>query len=364
MPAISKAQLKIYISENSIDTREDSAKYVLNKTKIQGEKSITFEVSELIKDYINVHYEGDQTEAVTTVFVQFDLTRTFDDDTTDNLTQKAVAFLGYGYQDEGINPQLSRDVLITNRTVYVADGYPIRIPFLTIGDDGLTSVSYVDANGSEISKLASLSEIIALRVDSDVYRADNSSNEITADRTFLVATSQNTITNETNAPLNTREIRFKRKDGTELRIVVKILKECKYEPYRVTFINKYGALQDLFFFKVRKDSNTFTRTDYEKSILKISERGADYSSFEHQTHRLDVDGVNSFEMNTGFVTEDHTEVIKELLLTEYAWIEEDGITKPIKPVQTQFDEKTEVNDKLINFTVQFEYANSIIQNVR
>ena len=38
--------------------------------------------------------------------------------------------------------------------------------------------------------------------------------------------------------------------------VVKIntINECKYEPYKVTFVNKYGALQDLWFFKKSVES--------------------------------------------------------------------------------------------------------------
>jgi len=74
-------------------------------------------------------------------------------------------------------------------------------------------------------------------------------------------------------------------------------------------------------------------------------------------------------MNTGFVTEDHNQVIKELLNTEYCWIHEsaaDGVTSPtpIKPLTVNFNEKLEVNEKLINFTLEFEYAHNFIQDIR
>ena len=73
-------------------------------------------------------------------------------------------------------------------------------------------------------------------------------------------------------------------------------------------------------------------------------------------------------MNTGFVTEDHNEVIKQLLNTEYCWIHENkfGSIKltPVKPTSLDFNEKLEVNEKLINFTLQFEYTHNFIQDIR
>ena len=73
-------------------------------------------------------------------------------------------------------------------------------------------------------------------------------------------------------------------------------------------------------------------------------------------------------MNTGFVSEDHNEVIKQLMVTEYAWVHEqtnfDFEPVPIVPKTSSFTSKTTLNDKLINFEIEFEYANSYIQNVR
>ena len=68
-------------------------------------------------------------------------------------------------------------------------------------------------------------------------------------------------------------------------------------------------------------------------------------------------------MNTGFVTEDHNQVIKELMLTEFCWMT-DGEVIPVKPITSSFVTKTELNDKLINFQIEFETAQYYIQNVR
>ena len=78
--------------------------------------------------------------------------------------------------------------------------------------------------------------------------------------------------------------------------------------------------------------------------------------------------TKKFIANTGYVTEDHNEVIKQLMVTEYCWIHKgiDGeqTVVPVMPTSTSFVEKKEVTDKLLNFTVEFEYANNFIQNIR
>ena len=68
-------------------------------------------------------------------------------------------------------------------------------------------------------------------------------------------------------------------------------------------------------------------------------------------------------MNTGFISEDHNQVINQLMVTEFCWLT-DGEVIPVKPTTSSMVVKTELNDKLINFEVEFEYANSYIQNVR
>jgi hypothetical protein len=70
------------------------------------------------------------------------------------------------------------------------------------------------------------------------------------------------------------------------------------------------------------------------------------------------------KMNTGFVTEDHNEVIKQLMVTEHCWVHQNGEITPVVPSTTSFQEKKEVNEKLINFTVEFKVANNYIQDIR
>ena len=69
-------------------------------------------------------------------------------------------------------------------------------------------------------------------------------------------------------------------------------------------------------------------------------------------------------MNTGFIKEDATKTIEELFLSENVFIRFDSKTLPIIPRSKSFVHKTSLNDKLINYTVDFEFAFNLINNVR
>ena len=48
---------------------------------------------------------------------------------------------------------------------------------------------------------------------------------------------------------------------------VENIEECKYNPYKVTFVNKFGALQDLWFFKRSNLSLKTKEESYKANIV-------------------------------------------------------------------------------------------------
>ena len=57
-------------------------------------------------------------------------------------------------------------------------------------------------------------------------------------------------------------------------------------------------------------------------------------------------------------------MIEELFLSEKVWIRYDGLTLPIIPTSKSLTFKTSVNDRLANYTVNFDFAFNKINNVR
>ena len=383
--SLDSAELKIFVYSGG--TKQATPNYTLTKTILSGETTINFEISELIKDYVDVTFDGNYEESVTTKFVETQLTRTFKgtvDGTTvtssdaSPLTKKFIAFRGYGqsydtndyntennpYYNTHINPTLSRDILISNRKIFVPKGSDINVPFFT-DEGGVHQVDFLD--GATVKTTSVIGGNVSdITVDKNDVTADNSTGAtqvFTADMTLLRtqdASGTNKISTTTSV---STAVKYTNKIGATRTIPIEEIDECKYTPYKITFLNGFGALQDLWFFKKRTDNFSVEREEYIKSILTTGTTGVDFSPSKHQSSLLDVTASPTFTMNTGFVTEDHNQVIRELMLTEFCWMT-DGQVIPVKPTTSSFVAKTELNDKMINFEVEFQLANSYIQNVR
>tara|TARA_R110000822_G_scaffold130552_2_gene267114 strand:- start:5532 stop:6506 length:975 start_codon:yes stop_codon:yes gene_type:complete len=150
-------------------------------------------------------------------------------------------------------------------------------------------------------------------------------------------------------------------------IEVERIRECKYSHYKVTFINKYGVAQDLYFFMKRIDSTAVTNENYNANVLNLLQATPSYSLTSHVNKTFNFKGQESFTMSTGFVDESYNPYIQELMLSEYIWVEKISGASPVIPVvlNTQnFIKKTSLNDNLVEYTLQFSPSNQIINNVR
>ena len=58
------------------------------------------------------------------------------------------------------------------------------------------------------------------------------------------------------------------------------------------------------------------------------------------------------------------ETIEELFLSENVWIRYEGKTLPVIPTSKAIAFKTSLNDKLIDYTVNFDFAFDKVNNVR
>lgn len=83
----------------------------------------------------------------------------------------------------------------------------------------------------------------------------------------------------------------------------------------------------------------------------------------HQYDDYNVNGRENITLNTGFLDESFKENVTQLLLSERVWIEENGIKRPANVVTSELELKSHVNDKLINYTIEFSFSNDIINNV-
>jgi len=141
-----------------------------------------------------------------------------------------------------------------------------------------------------------------------------------------------------------------------LKIPEKILCEIKYTPVKVSFINKFGVIQDLVFFKKREDSFNTTQQDFKANIL----RNGTYLPHTGQKQIINKQASAKLKLSTGFYPEEFNEVFKQLQYSINYWIDDE----PAILTGSNFAFKTSVNDKLINYSFDFEYANPDINDIR
>ena len=137
-------------------------------------------------------------------------------------------------------------------------------------------------------------------------------------------------------------------------VYVYINEECKYTPVECTFINRYGGWEVLTFFKQQTNTVSVKGTDY-----KLTQSAINYNTSIGQFKTFNTNGKQTVKLNTGFVDENYSELITDLLLSETVLLDNKPVT-----VKTQgSDLKTSLKDKLINYEMEFEYAYNLINDV-
>ena len=367
---IATATLNLYVYTGTFVANASVAnpKYTITKDVLTA-GFIVFEVAELVRDYLEIEFDGTYSSQV--VWVNAIISTTVSSGSAsatvspDN-TNGFVAFDGYGYFHEGTNPELSKGALISNNTIFRLNDSNVRIPVYT-GDT--TSVAFfyqgVEKRTQAISSSTNTNAQIDYVTVSGQDNNDSYEERVVADGGTLEASSCLTdFLRQLDIGL-VDEVYVASSAGTE---VIKILstEECKYEPYKVTFVNKYGALQDLMFFKKSVESTNVTSEQFKASIFDQSTLS--YKTYQHQQQAFLAQGKDKITMNTGYVNDDHNAVLEELLLSEQVYYTEITETEekviPVIPLTKSITYKTSVNDRLANYAVEFEHAFDKINNIR
>ena len=115
MANIQSANLKLWVYDGVFGQKAVlTPNYTIYKEKLPTDDIVVFEVSELIRDFIDIEFDGDYDNIKQNVWVEWELTRVFDNNTSNVEPGSGMAFDGYGYFEEGLNPQLSYGLLQSN----------------------------------------------------------------------------------------------------------------------------------------------------------------------------------------------------------------------------------------------------------
>ena len=349
---LTQADLELYVYIGTQTTDRGTAKYTIQTPSINAVS--VFEISELVRDYLEYTFNG--TYNGVNVWVDYRIKEYISGVAGSYGSYvQLLGFDGYGYFEEGVNPQTTSQKLISNSTVFVLKNSPIRIP---IKRDGLSFVKLFEYNQIEqinySPSLESDEQIVYLLIDT---KTESFKARVLADSGIFEAEqclidylgTYNDISEALDMNINDSEI-----------ISIRQISECKFTPYKVTFVNKFGALQDLYFFKKSVLNVTTKDEKYKSNIIN----NGTYSISEHQNKILNKQASQKLTLNSGFYPEDYNEVFEQMLFSELVWIEMDGNTLPININTSSFTYKTQLNDKLIQYTIDVDFAHDKINNIR
>jgi len=136
---------------------------------------------------------------------------------------------------------------------------------------------------------------------------------------------------------------------------------AKYSPIQMRFINHKGAPQDFYFFLKSVESVNTKSETFKRNIFNYS--SSNYDAKIHQTQTFNKNGRKRFTLNTDYIAEAYNSVIEDIMLSEYVWIFQGNVLHPVTVVTSSLTKKTSLNDRLIQYTLEVEDANDIINNI-
>lgn len=330
---LASATLSVKIGTGLVGSAPE--RYSLSKTELDSNNYVVFEISELVRDYITTEFSGSYNNEP--VWVKLDYTiLNAAGGTVTNGSDTYLAFSGYVEYEGGIQNnsgstnQGSRNKLFSNDKIFIPDGETLVIPVLT---EDVADVTFTGDTTTVVT---------------------TTSTTDTSSKIGYASVDLSSVGNVTNVLIETIT--------GDINVPVEVIDCSKYDPLKVTFYNKHGALQDLFFFAKNIESVSRTAEGYKSSVYNAGTNS--YSTTQHQYANLSVTGKERITLNTGYVSQDYNEPIKELMMSEKVWLTKSGTVYPIKVSSSSIQFKNRLNDSLVAYTIEAEYAFDAVQNVR
>jgi hypothetical protein len=141
---------------------------------------------------------------------------------------------------------------------------------------------------------------------------------------------------------------------------------CKgFKVRRLAFRNSLGAY-DYFNFK-KKSTQTIdvNRNTYSTMLGTFNKSKYRYNNTQRGKKTRQVTAVLKETLNTDWITEQDANLLEKLIMSTDVYIVENAdteFTQGVVVTDSSFVRKTNANDKLIQYTIQIEYANPINTN--
>jgi len=332
--------------------------YSLQKKPLGAENSVSFDISEIVNDHLEQIFTGtySASSAKSSIWVTVATSARESDGTIiGSVTSNTyLAQEGYNKFKDGVNYTTEPIAMITGTHFEYHKGSTLTIP---VNVERVSQVEWIAKNG--------------INLGSDTFTDNGNQNQ-------KIQFAQFTAT----AIKDVARVKVTYDTTSFTTIYTKEIEECKYPVNKITFVNRWGAMQDLFFFKKSIESLESRSENFNASIFKArnvqleppEEVGQDcqetltfntYSTTAHAKKTFNANATESIVLNSGFVNELMNPFFEELMVSENIWLtDSDNVIYPVNLKDSSFTKKTGLNDRLINYTMNFEKSFALVNNIR
>ena len=299
---------------------DGSIEYTLVKRTSLNE-TMLWEIAELCRDFINITFNGTYTAETLAIISTLTSHASTDGSgtalTTDTFTD--VGYDGYGTFMEGDNPEIpfsNRPRWLLNTNPSTLNEYYIYVPNNTAG-----VLPYIAANAS---------------------------------LNYQSFTSSATEINSGGGQYDVDIIRI----------------DCTKYGYghKITFVNKFGALQDIWFFLKSVNTTNKKQEQFQRNIITST---GSYNVNTHTKQDYNTVANTSISLSSGYYPEWANQWFEQLLLSEQVWLTRtdpfDSSADEVVPVnvkKSSMVKKTSLNERLIDYTFEFDMSFDYINNIR
>ena len=399
--SIQSVSLEIYIWTGAVGSRPASPHITINRTTGFGSNTThTTDISSLIADQLNTTIAklfndsilSEQNGRIAWVQIDYDV----DYNSGSNETGSSDIFQvieGYSYFAEGANYEFSTGILspTSDQNTYEYNVEMMPVYLNNYGDSLAIVYSYRDrviADGGIVESLQCANigwrTLRILLDDGNKYDYEMTEAQLygtqAEDRIKLipsgVANLKNWLVGQGSSLdiVNSDWYKIQLLDTFENVIDERKFYptcEVKYTPIQLAYISKYGTWNYATFFKRSEESIDKTSQEYRTITGNVQNGSYTYGLHNPMYKKYNTNAKRRLTINSGFVDEAFKEVMEQILLSEYvlvvanSTVTKDGSTYTYTANNgtiaanvstTTLTKKTKVNDKLIEYTLDLEYA--------
>jgi hypothetical protein len=305
------------------NSRPESASYELvgSSILVGTDRVVQFDIAPLVRDYIeselNQSHNSDNA-----VWVDIQATNVVIGEEIVLASEHFLALDGYEYTMDIVGNQIDDILRISSDLILNSEGEDVSIPFLR-----KDVASYVfSKDGTNVQSVQTVTSTSDLSNEQVVYIESPTGTQVDK----LIVT---TVGGET--------------------IPVVIQNECytKYEHVKLTFVNRFGAFEDVWFFANSRRSLS-VKTDEWNRRNKVIGGGHWRGTTVKNTRSVN----EKHTINSGNYPESSNVVFEELLQSNNVWIHKGIETFPIMIKTVSFRFKDSNTDKAINYEIEWQYA--------